>query len=83
MARAPGAYVKRLGFLIGGEAENVWRDAPPPRHRDAARVAATVLDIFHDAFGYRGVAPIHAHSSCRSRTARCSACSVRSRQWIL
>jgi hypothetical protein len=58
MAGAPTEYVERLGFAIGGQAENFQREIRIRRHRDAAQAARVVLDIFHDAFGYRGLTPI-------------------------
>jgi len=58
MAGAPSEYVERLGFEIGGEAENFQRYVWIRRRRDAEQAARVVLDIFYDAFGYRGLTSI-------------------------
>ena len=55
MAGAPSESLERLGFTIGGGAGNFQRDVWIRRRRDAAQVATVVLDIFYDAFGYRGL----------------------------
>ena len=61
MAGAPSEYVERLGFTIGGAAENFQRDVWIRRRRDAVQAATVVLDIFYDAFGYRGLTSIDGH----------------------
>jgi hypothetical protein len=61
MAGAPSEYVERLGFTIGGGAENFQRDVWIRRRRDAVQAATVVLDIFYDAFGYRGLTSIDGH----------------------
>jgi hypothetical protein len=67
MAGAPTEYVKRLGFEIGGQAKNFQREIQIRRRRDASHAARAVLDIFYDAFGYRGLMPIEAEVGSDSR----------------
>jgi hypothetical protein len=67
MAGAPTQYVERLGFEIGGQAENLQREIWVRRQRDAAQAARVVLDIFYDAFGYRGLTSIAGELCSDSR----------------
>jgi hypothetical protein len=67
MSGAPTEYVERLGFAIGGQAENFQRDVWIRRRRDAAHAARLVLDIFYDALGYRGLMPLDGQIGADSR----------------
>ena len=67
MAGAPAEYVERLGFAIGGQAENFQREVWIRRRRDAAHAATVVLNIFYGAFGYRGLTPIKGEIGSDSR----------------
>ena len=61
MAGPPTQYPERLGFAIGGKAENFQRHLSVQRRRDVTPVGRMVLDIFYDAFGYRGLTSIDGH----------------------
>jgi hypothetical protein len=67
MAGAPTKYVKDLGFEIGGQAKNFQREIWIRRRRDAAQAARVVLDIFYDAFGYRGLTTLQGEIGSHSR----------------
>jgi hypothetical protein len=67
MAGAPSESVERLGFAMGGEAENFQRYLWIRTRRAAEQAARVVLDIFYDAFGYRGLTPIEGQFASDSR----------------
>ena len=68
MAGEPSAYVRRLGFRLAGQARNFRREVAMATRRDATRVAAEVVDILYDAFGYRGRPPIHVRLGYEGRS---------------
>ena len=67
MAGESSAYVRRLGFRIGGRARNFRCEVSMANRRDVNRVAADVVDILYDAFGYRGRPPIHVRLAYEGR----------------
>ena len=68
MAGEPSAYVRRLGFRTGGRAKNFCCEVSMANRRDVNRVAADVVDILYDAFGYRGRPPIHVRLAYEGRS---------------
>jgi hypothetical protein len=64
--------IEAFGFEIGGRADNYGRELRIDSARAIAQVASTVVDIFYDAFDYRGATPIRArmHFDGRSEVNR-------------
>ena len=59
--------IEAMGFEIGGQAENFHREVIVQTAAEATRIARSVVDIFYNAFDYRGLSPIEAHLSYESR----------------
>jgi hypothetical protein len=59
--------IQALGFELGGEAENFQKDVVVRTAAEAARLARTVVDIFHACFDYRGQQPVDAYMAYESR----------------
>jgi hypothetical protein len=59
--------IAALGFELGGEAQNFQKDVAVRTAAEAARVAKTVVDIFHACFDYRGLQPVDAYMAYESR----------------
>jgi hypothetical protein len=68
MAGEPSACVRRLGFRLGGRAKNFRCEVSIGNRRDVNRVAADVVDILYDAFGYRGRPPVHVRLAYEGRS---------------
>ena len=52
------ARMKAIGFTVDSHSGNYRRELRIRSTRDIERAALLVLDIFHDAFNYRGLVPI-------------------------
>src|SRR4029450_2931922 len=51
--------MKAIGFTLDSRSGHYRRELRARSIRDIERIALLVLDIFHDAFNYRGVAPLN------------------------
>lgn len=69
MAGEPSAYVRQLGFRIGGRAKNFRCEVSLANRREVNRVAADVIDILYDAFGYRGRPALRVRLAYEGRSA--------------
>ena len=62
--------LKDAGFRIGGAARNFQREVPVQREDDIRLVARQVVDLLHDALGYRGSQPLHVQAIADTRAPR-------------
>jgi hypothetical protein len=53
--------VEALGFAVGGEAKNYQRHVMLDSPAALAAIASEVVELFYNAFDYRGITPLHAH----------------------
>lgn len=67
LAGERAAHIEALGFRIGGPSGNYLRNVNITTPKDVTAVAREVVDLFYDAFGYRGLQQIHAQLTYEGR----------------
>ena len=68
LAGERGQRIEALGFQLGGEAENYQRDVTIDSPAALATIARDVVELFYDAFDYRGMTALNASLSYEGRS---------------